>query len=72
MFNIKLIDIGGDGLVIDFNTVVETLKEAELLAGAAISNHINRVEVELRHEHDLVYDVLSDGEVIGCIMIRSL
>ena len=72
MFNVKLVDIGGDGLVIDFTTNVETLKEAELLAGASISQHINKVEVQLRHEHDLVYDVLSDDEIIGRIMIRTI
>lgn len=72
MFNIKLVDIEGDGLITEFNTVVETLKEAELLAGAAISERIGVTCIQLRHEHDLVYDVISDGDIVGSIVIRSI
>lgn len=71
MFNIKLADIGGDGKLVEFNTVVETLKEAELLTGAAVAKHLGVCEVQLVHENDLVYDIIVDGCSVGVAVIRS-
>jgi len=72
MFNIKLVDIGGDSQVTEFNTSVDTLPEAELLAGAECGKHIGRHDVSLTHQHDLIYDVISDEQFVGMCVIKTL
>lgn len=72
MFNIKLVDIGGDKQLVEFDTTVDTLIEAELLAGAEVGKHIDRHDVSLTHQHDLIYDVISDGENVGMCVIKTM
>ena len=72
MFNIKLVDINGDGCVVDINSHVDTLEEAEFVAQGEIWSHLGTSDIKLRHEHDLVYDVVTGGAVIGAVVIRSL
>jgi len=72
MFNIKLVDIGGDKEMTEFDTVVETLVEAELLAGAECGKHLNRFDISLVHQHDLIYNVISDEQNVGMCVIRSM
>ena len=72
MFNIRLIDVGGDGLTTAFDTVVETLAEAELLAGMECVKHIEQTNASLIHQHDLIYDVISNGHNVGMCVIKSI
>lgn len=72
MFNVKLVDIGGDGLVTEFNSVVDTLPEVEKIAALHIRQHLGVLNTELRHEDELVYSVLVNGHDVGLVVIRSL
>jgi len=72
MFNIKLIDINGDGCAVDFKTSVDTLAEAEVIAKGEIGGHIGTNDIELIHNEELVYDVISGGSVVGVVAIESL
>jgi len=72
MFNVKLIDIGGDGLITDFNPNVETLAETELLVKGTINQHLGVHSTVLDHIEDLTYDVLVDGLEVGVVVIKSL
>lgn len=72
MFNIALVDIGGDGCKTDFTTSVETLAEAEVIAAGEIGGHLGSYDVELIHDEDLVYEVISGGVVAGIVVIESL
>lgn len=72
MFNIKLVDINGDGCLVDINSHVDTLEEAEFVAQGEIWSHLGTSDIKLRHEHDLIYDVFADGRQCGVVVIRSL
>ncbi|MBA7590676.1 hypothetical protein ES708_32804 [subsurface metagenome] len=72
MFGIKLVDIGGDGLVVDCHTAVDTLAETEILVKASINQHLHVHCTELEHIEDLTYSVLVNGHDIGLVVIRSL
>lgn len=72
MFNIKLVDIGGDGCVADFNTSVDTLAEAEVIAKGEIGGHLGTNDIELMHNEDLIYEVISGGCSVGVVAIESL
>ncbi|GAJ09075.1 unnamed protein product [marine sediment metagenome] len=72
MFRIELIDIGGDGLVMGFDTSVDTLTEAEVIAVGEISGHVGTNEVKLYHSGDLIYDVFARGENVGSVAIKVL
>lgn len=72
MFNIKLVDIGGDGLMSAFKTSVDTLAEAEVIAKGEIGGHLGTNDIELIHDDELVYDVISGGCSVGVVAIESL
>ena len=72
MFNIKLVDINGDGCVVSIDSHVDTLEEAEFVAQGEIWSHLGTSDIKLRHEHDLIYDVVIAGTVNGAVLIRSL
>lgn len=72
MFKIELIDIGNDGCVAGFNTSVDTLAEAEVIAKGEISGHLGTYDVQLIHDEDLVYEVISGGRSVGAVHIESL
>lgn len=72
MFKIKMVDIGGDGQLLEFTTTVETLAEAELIAQGEVGGHLGRYDVYLIHDDELVYDVYSDGRSVGFVAIQSL
>lgn len=72
MFKVELVDIGGDGCVTDFVTDVETLLEAEYMAADKIITHIGTTDVELVHDEELVYEVMSGGSSIGVVAIVSV
>lgn len=72
MFGIKLVDIGGDGLVVDCQTAVDTLAETEILVKAAINQRLGIHCTELTHIEDLGYAVLVNGHDAGFVEIRSL
>ena len=72
MFNMKLVDIGGDGLVVDCQTAVDTLAEAEILVKASINQHLGVHCAELEYIDDLTYSVLVNGHEVGVVVIKSL
>lgn len=72
MFDIMLFDIGGKKNDSEFNTSVDTLREAELLACADIGKQIDRHDISLVHQHSLRYDVISDDECVGWIVIKGI
>lgn len=72
MFGIKLVDIGGDGLVVDCQTAVDTLAETEILVKASINQHLGIHCTELEHIEDLTYSVIVNGREIGVVVIKSL
>lgn len=72
MFKIELVDIDGNGLIVDFNTDVDTLAEAEVIAMGEITKHLGANDIYLYHNVDLIYSVIRDEAEIGVVSIRSV
>lgn len=72
MFKVELVDIGGDGLVTDFKTPVDTLAEAEVIARVKVCNHIGDYNAELIYDDDMIYEVISGGRSVGVVAITTL
>lgn len=72
MFDVKLVDIDGDGQVVEFSSILETLAEVELLIKETINRHLHTTDVELVHDEELVYEVFSDGCSVGLVQIVSI
>ena len=72
MFNIKLVDIGGDGLVVDIDSHLETLAEVELCAKQTINEHLHITNTELIYTDELVYSVYVNGREIGLVVVKSV
>ena len=72
MWDIKLIDIGGDGLIAETQVTVDTLEECEILAGEECARHLGIINVTLIHDEELVYEVKVNGLSVGWAVIRSL
>lgn len=72
MFKIILLDIGGDGKKVEFDTEAGTLEDAEQLAGLECSEYLHVGTVSLIHNEDLVYEVFTNGRSVGWCVIRTL
>ena len=72
MFNIKLVDITGNGLVTEFNSTLETLAEVEILVEGTINQHLGVLHTRLKHTEDLVYTVMLNGVEVGVVAIRDV
>jgi len=72
MFKVKMVGIGGQNRLKEFDTVVDTLAEAELLAGAEVAKDLDTEDVSLVHTDELIYEVISDGRSAGTVCIRSI
>ena len=72
MFDMKLVDIAGDGLVVDCRTSADTLAETEILVKASINQHLGIHCTELEYIDDLTYSVIVNGREIGVVVIKSL
>lgn len=72
MFNIKLVDIGGDGLVTEINSIFETLIEVEIWVTGAINEHLGITNVELVYDDELVYSVWVNGREIGLVVVKDV
>jgi len=72
MWNIKLVDIGGDGLVTEFDSMLNTLDEIEILVESTINQQLAVHCVRLNHVDELVYDVLLNGHEIGIVSIKDV
>lgn len=72
MWHIDLVDIKGNGLVVGFDTNVDTLTEAELIAVGEIRKCLQDEQIELAYEDELVYEVWRLDKSIGCVHIKSL
>ena len=72
MWDIQFVDIGGDGLVTNKQTTVDTLLECEIMAGLLCARHLGVQSVTVEHEGDLQYSVKVNGHRVGTVLIRSL
>lgn len=72
MFNIKMVDIGGDGLVTEFNSVMDTLAEVEILVKSTINQHLGVHCTQLEHIEDLTYSVIVNGHEVGVVVIKDV
>lgn len=72
MFNIKCVDIAGDGLVAEFNSNLETLAEVEILVTNSINEQLGISCTQIEHVEDLVYSVWVNGHEIGVVVIKSI
>jgi len=72
MWQIKIVDIGGDGLVTEFNSTLETLAEVEVLVINAINTKLCVCTISLEHVDELVYSVWLCGHEIGVVAIRDI
>ena len=72
MFEVKMVGLGGKKELREFTTSVDTLAEAELLAGAEAAKDLETEDVSLVHTDELIYEVISDGRSAGTVCIRSI
>ena len=72
MFSVKMVDIGGDGLVVDFSSNLETLAEVELLVINSINEKLGISCTVLEHVEDLVYSVWINGHEVGVVVIKDI
>lgn len=72
MFSIKLVDIAGDGLVVEYSSKLETLAEVELLIVGTINEKLGLTCIQLEHTDDLVYSVWLNGHEIGIVVIKDV
>ena len=72
MWNVKLVDIGGNGLITEINSNLETLAEVELCAKQTINEHLGISCTMLEHVEDLVYSVWINGHEIGVVVIKDV
>jgi len=72
MFNIKMVDINGDGLVVDCETYLETLTEVEIMVKNTINEHLHITNVELVYVDELTYSVYVNGRECGLVVVKSV
>jgi len=72
MWQIKLVDIAGDGLVTDFSSTLETLAEVEILVTATICQKLGCLYIRLEHVDELVYTVWLNGHDIGVVSVKDV
>lgn len=72
MWHIKLVDIGGDGLVTECNSSLDTLAELEILIEGSINQHLGVHSCRLEHTEELVYSVWVDGIEVGVVVIKDV
>lgn len=72
MWDVKIVDIGGDGLVVDFSSNLETLAEVEILVTNSINQKLGVTKTQLMHVDELVYDVILHGHDIGVVVIKDV
>ena len=72
MFSVKIVDIAGDGIVVDFNSTLETLAEVEILVTNSINEKLGVSCIQLVHDDELVYSVWLNGHEIGIVAIKSV
>lgn len=72
MFHVKLVDINGDGLVVELDSPAETLCELEIRIKATINEHLHITNTELVYDDELVYSVYVNGREIGLVVVKSV
>jgi len=72
MWQIKLVDINGDGMVVDIESHLETLAEVELCAKQTLNEHLHITNVGLVYNDELVYSVYVNGREIGLVVVKSV
>lgn len=72
MFDVKLVDINGNGIVVEFDSRLETLAEVELLVKDTINTHLHITTTRLEYVDELVYSVWVCGREIGVVVIKDV
>lgn len=72
MFNIRFVDIGGDGLMAEFNSPLDTLVEVEILIVSTLNEKLGVCCIQLVHDGELVYTVWLNGHDIGVVSIKDV
>lgn len=72
MFNIRLVNIGGDRLVTEFGSNLDTLAEVEAFVTGEINKHLGIQCALLVHDEDLLYRVWVNGHDVGFVSIKSV
>lgn len=72
MFNIKLVDINGDGLVVDADCYLGTLAEVEIMVTQSINEYLGITNTVLVYNDDLTYIVYVNGRDIGLVVIKDV
>ena len=72
MWEVKLVDIGGNGLVVDLTSTLETLFEVEILIVGTINEKLGVACIQIEHTDELVYSVWLNGHEIGVVSIKDV
>jgi len=72
MWSVKLVDIGGNGLVVELTSTLETLAQLETLIVGTLNERLGVVCIRLEHVDELVYSVWLNGHEIGVVAIKDV
>ena len=72
MWLVQIVDIAGNGLVVDFSSTLETLAEVEILVSNSINEKLGVSCIQLEHVDELVYTVWLNGHDIGIVSIKDV
>lgn len=72
MFRVRLVNIGGDSLVAEFSSNLDTLAEVEMFVTAELNKHLGIHNAQLIHDEDLLYRVWVNGHEVGFVSIKDV
>jgi len=72
MFKVRLVDIGHDGRFCEYDSPLETLTELEHLITGDICCILDRDDIVLVYDDELVYKVYAGGRSAGVVAIKSI
>jgi len=72
MWDIKLVDMNGNGIVTGINTTYQTLADVEIFVESTINQLLGVHSVRLVHTEDLIYGVWLNGHEIGVVVIKDV
>jgi len=72
MWAVKLVDIGGNGLVVELTSTLETLAEVEFFVVNVLYEKLGVAPIHLVHTDELVYGVWLNGHEIGVVSIKDV
>jgi len=72
MFKIALWNVGENSISLEFNTGVDTLVEAEVIAVERCRKVTGVRDLQIHHHEDLEYGVFRGSTMVGSFSIESL